>query len=157
MTLEWRHVFPNLGRNKGLREMLSRAQLRRWNQMVFKRRLRMNNSIKLLSRIFKVFKNLNSFKNNQEKMLFSFFKWNLRFFLKCNIYERTLYGVCVRLFKLGKWRTYGILKIKMAISTLFPGISAFYDFFQILSDFGRSKSVLESFLAYLTKNWPKNI
>ena len=117
MTLEWRHLFPNLGRNKGLREMLSRAQLWRWNQMVFKRRLRMNDSIKQLSRIFKFLKTLIFFKEViKKKILFSIFPNKIFEFSKyCNIYDRTLLDVYVRIFKLGKWRTYGILKIKMAI------------------------------------------
>ena len=45
---------------------------------------------------------------------------------------------------------------KRRFFTLFPAISAFPDF-QNLSDFGRLKSVLESFVSFLTKNWPKNM
>ena len=98
--------------------------------MVLKRRLKMNGSIKLLSRIFKVLKTLKFIKRDQEKMLFSFFQ--LKFFDSSK-------------------KCYVILKIKMAIFTLFPGISAF-SCFQILSAFGHSESVLESFFAFLTKN-----
>ena len=61
MTSDWRHVFPLLGRNKGLQETLPRKRLKRWNQMVFNRRLKMNGATKLLSRIFKISKILNFF------------------------------------------------------------------------------------------------
>ena len=67
--------------------------------MVLERRLKMNGSIKLLSRIFKVLKTLKFIKRDQEKMLFSFFQIKFFDFSKNVKNERTLLGVCVRNFK----------------------------------------------------------
>ena len=67
--------------------------------MVLERRLKMNGSIKLLSRIFKVLKTLKFIKRDQEKMLFSFFQINFSDSPKNVKNERTLLGVCVRNFK----------------------------------------------------------
>ena len=67
--------------------------------MVLKRKLKMNGSIKLLSRIFKVLKTLKFIKRDQEKMLFSFFQIKFSNFQKNVKNESILLGVCVQNFK----------------------------------------------------------
>ena len=53
---KWRHVFPVLGRNEGLREKVWRKPFIRYNRSVFNSRLKMNDSSNVLSRIFRIVK-----------------------------------------------------------------------------------------------------
>ena len=63
----------------------------------------------------------------------------------------------IKKYILKKWPCFGVLKVeKCQFSSSFRPFLHFPDFF-IFSCLGRSKSVLGSFFAFLTKNWPKNI
>ena len=125
-------------------------------RLVFNRLLRMHVASKLLSRIFKVLKILKIVKNNQQKILFSK-KWGkfFEFSKNRNICERTLSGVYVYKISsryLEKCLSFGFLKVENGhYSRYFRRFLHFSDF-QNLSELGRSKSVLGSFFAFLTKN-----
>ena len=105
------------------------------------------------------FPNYRTFRNfgkQSIKVLFSDFQNNFFEFSKnLNICERTLSNVYVYKIAgryLEKLPTYGILKIENDIFYPFSWDFRIFTIFKILSFYGRLKSVLGLFFAFLTKN-----
>ena len=122
--------------------------------------LKIHVASKLLSWIFKILKMLKNVKKYQQKILFSEKMGFFRILKHRNICERLLSGVYVYKISsiyLEKCLIFGVLKVeKDRFSRYFWRFLHFLDF-QTLSDLGQSKSVLRSFFAFLTKNWPRNV
>ena len=126
MTSEWRHVFPILGWNKGLRETLSRKQFKRQKQLVFNRRLWRNVSIKMLSRISEILKKMEILQTNKQKNIIFKKRGIFSEFSKRNISEKPCQVHKYTQFQVDIFKNDWVLvfwRSKSPLFTLFPAIS----------------------------------